>query len=93
MSSMERESEMYTFEDVELPVDSEGFISIGDFATQILGRQSKSIVEFLDPSREVGEAVEGLRTKNVDPGNYQGWIHKDDLPEFVQRVREHYGEK
>jgi hypothetical protein len=33
-----------------------------------------------------GEMGEGLRFRNLDPGNFQGEIHRDDVEEFVRRL-------
>lgn len=76
--------------------DTDGFICVGDFATQELKRQSKSVASLLDgdegqnPEYNFGE---GLRIKGSS-GNYSDMmLHIDDLDEFVRRVRELYGEE
>lgn len=75
-------------------VDKNGFIYVGDFATQELKRQSKSVASFLDgeegaePDINLGN---GIRFTGSS-GNYSDMkIHVDDLEEFIKRVRNYYG--
>ncbi|MBP9782708.1 MAG: hypothetical protein KBC50_03195 [Candidatus Pacebacteria bacterium] len=74
--------------------DKEGFVSIGDFATQELKRQSKSIAAFLDGDEGIQPEInfgEGIRFKGSS-GNYSDMkVHVDDLEEFIKRVRDYYG--
>lgn len=74
-------------------VDKDGFLYIGDFATQELQRQGKNIASLLDgdegsaPEYNFGE---GLKYKGSS-GNYSDMkIHIDDLETFIGRVKEHY---
>ncbi|MCI0542630.1 hypothetical protein L0Y69_02690 [bacterium] len=75
--------------------DAEGYVRVGDFAVQELGKQSKSVAAFLDGDE--GQAPEynlgnGLRFLGSS-GNYSGMkLHVDDIEEFIQRVRKYYGE-
>lgn len=75
-------------------VDKEGFVYVGDFSTQELKRQSKSVASFLDgeegtePDINLGN---GIRFKGSS-GNYSDMkVHVDDLEEFIKRVRNYYG--
>lgn len=72
--------------------DSEGFIFIGDFATQELKRQAKSVAGLADGDGGDCENLgEGLKIKG-DSGNYSNMkIHIDDLDIFVSKVKEHFG--
>ena len=75
--------------------DKEGFIFIGDFATQELKRQSKSVASFLDGEEGLEPEINfgtGLKFKGTS-GNYSDMkIHIDDLEEFIKRVRNYYGD-
>ena len=73
--------------------DKDGFLYVGDFATQELQRQGKSIASLLDgdegtePEYNLGN---GLRYSGSS-GNYSDMkIHIDDLETFIERVKEHY---
>ena len=73
--------------------DENGFISIGDFATQELRRQSKSVAALLDgeegtsPESNLGD---GLRYTGTS-GNYSSMrIHIDDLEAFITRVTTYF---
>lgn len=75
--------------------DQEGFVSVGDFATTELRRQSKNIAAFLDgdegtnPEANLGER---LNFKGSS-GNYSDMkIHINDLDEFIKRIHNYYGE-
>jgi hypothetical protein len=76
-------------------VDKDGFVYVGDFSTQELRRQSKSVAAFLDgeegaePNINLGN---GIRFKGSS-GNYSDMkVHIDDLEEFIERVRNYYGD-
>lgn len=74
-------------------IDSEGYISVGTFANQELGRQAKNIASLLDgeegtsPEYNLGSE---LRFKGSS-GNYADMkIHIDDLEAFIKRAKNHY---
>lgn len=75
--------------------DADGFVSLTDFSTQELGRQTKSIAALLDgeeghqPGYNLGE---GLRYQGKSGDYWDMRVHLDDLDEFVRRVRVHYRE-
>ncbi len=76
-------------------VDKGGFVYVGDFSTQELKRQSKSVASLLDgeegtePDINLGN---GIRFKGSS-GNYSDMkVHVDDLEEFIKRVRNYYGD-
>lgn len=75
--------------------DSDGYLYVGEFATQELRRQAKSIAAFLDGDEGTNVDVnlgEDLRFTGKS-GNYHDMkIHIDDLDEFVGRVKNYYGE-
>jgi hypothetical protein len=73
--------------------DKDGYVWIGDFATQELGRQSKNVGALLDgeegtsPEHNLGD---GLRYKGSS-GNYSDMsIHIDDLATFIERVKNYF---
>ncbi len=73
--------------------DENGFVRVGDFATQELKRQSQSVASLLDgeeglsPEYNLGEGIRYLGAS----GNYSDMkVHIDDLEEFIKRVRNHY---
>lgn len=76
--------------------DEDGFLNISSFVGTELNRQVKNVAGLLDgeegtsdPESNLGR---GLRHKGKS-GNYCDMqIHKDDLDEFVSRVRAHFGE-
>lgn len=74
-------------------IDKEGFVCVGDFSTQELQRQSKSVASFLDgeegtePDINLGK---GIRFKGSS-GNYSDMkVHINDLEEFIKRVKNYY---
>ena len=76
-------------------VDNEGYVSVSAFATTEIKRQTKSVAGLIDgeegsePDYFLGEC---LRYKGSS-GNYSNMkIHVDDLEEFINRVKKHYGE-
>lgn len=75
--------------------DKDGFVTIGDFATQELRRQSKSVAAFLDGDEGTNQDINlgsGIRFKGSS-GNYSDMrVHVDDLEEFIKRVRNYYGD-
>ena len=76
-------------------VDKEGFVYVGDFSTQELKRQSKSVASFLDGEEGMEPNINlglGIRFKGSS-GNYSDMkVHVDDLEEFIKRVRKYYGD-
>lgn len=81
----------FLFEGERLRMDKNGFVSISELVP-VLKRQAKSLVEFLDESEESPSQgiAEGLNIERVVVGNYQGYIHKDSIQKFVDRVRDYY---
>ncbi|GEM_PF-1500358 len=75
-------------------VDADGYVLTSEFAVRELRAQNKSVASLLDG--EEGLAPEynlgvGLRYRG-ESGNYPTMkIHIDDVDEFVQRVKKHYG--
>ena len=79
-------------------IDKEGFVHLGDIARGLLGGQAQYISRFLDgcdPDHSPNLS-DSLRVKDVfrdgkPTGNYHDYkIHKDDVEEFVRRVKEFY---
>ena len=94
MDFLENKAEQLSIRDRYLgKADAQGYVSIGDFATTELHRQSKNIASFLDGDE--GQMPEynfgtGLKYKG-NSGNYSDMkIHIDDLETFINRVKEHY---
>ena len=80
-------------------MDEEGFVKLGDIARGELKRQTQYISRFIDNTDpEYPNLGESLKFKNVfreekGTGNYYDYkIHKDNIEEFVRRVKEYYGE-
>lgn len=75
--------------------DKEGFVYVGDFSAQELGRQSKSIAAFLDGDEGSSPEInlgKDIRFKGGS-GNYSDMkVHIDDLETFITRVRGFYGD-
>jgi len=77
-----------------LKTDKNGYLKIGDFSTQELQRQSKSVAAFLDGDEGTNPDINlGTDLKfQGSSGNYSDMkIHTDDLEEFIKRVRDFYG--
>ena len=76
-------------------VDKDGFVYVGDFSTQELRRQSKSVAAFLDGEEGAEPHINlgnGIRFKGSS-GNYSDMkVYIDDLEEFIKRVRNYYGD-
>lgn len=74
--------------------DENGYVFIGEWATQELNRQSKNIATFFDGEEGTNPEInfgDGIRFKGTS-GNYDIRIHIDDLDEFVRRVKNYYSE-
>lgn len=73
--------------------DTEGFVRVGDFATQELNRQAKNIAAFLDGDEGTNPDInlgEGVRFKGSS-GNYSDVkVHIDDLEKFINRIKAYY---
>lgn len=69
-----------------------GYAMFGDVARKQIGQQSQYASRYIDGTLEGYPALgEGLRFKG-DPKSYHSVrIHRDDIPEFVRRYREHTG--
>ena len=97
MENFERGNEgVKPLKDKYIPkADNDGYLYVGEFATQELRRQAKSIAAFLDGDEGTNVDVnlgEDIRFTG-NSGNYSDMkIHIDDLDEFVRRVRNYYGE-
>lgn len=81
---------IFKIEDQELKVGQNGFVEFGLVAHGLLKQQSQYASRYIDgvigDSPNLGE---GLRFKG-DPRDYHFVkIHKDDIAEFVKRVREY----
>lgn len=72
----------------ELVPDEEGFVKIGDVTHGIMNQQSQYISRYMDgciPSIPV--LVDGLRVDVTSFTHHEYRIHRDDVLEFVARVR------
>jgi len=81
-------------------IDKEGFVKLGDIARGLLGRQTQYISRFIDKTDlEYPNLGDSLRFKNVfkedkGTGSYHDYmIYKDDIEEFIKRVKVFYGDK
>ena len=80
--------------DVHLECTGQDYVKFGDIVAHgHLDGQTQYISRYIDGKIDGWPNLgEGLRFKG-DPGNYHDvTIHKDDVDEFVRRVREHRGE-
>jgi len=88
---MEGEKRKYeNFDERESRLEREGFVMFGDIAMNLLGQQtqyaSRYVNGFLGEYPNLGE---GLRFDG-DPSDYHSLaIHKDDVDEFVRRVKDY----
>jgi len=85
------EEDNFEFDDI----DKEGYVRFGDVSDRFIPRMqvqySSRYLNGLAGSPNLGE---GLRTKNPGVAGYHSVrIHKDDIPEFVRRYREHEEER
>lgn len=67
----------------QIGTDKEGYISIASLMKQVLGHQSKFVIQQLEPKHPV---LYMLQTKgsNADPSHWK--IHAHDSIEFILRV-------
>ncbi|MBP6854943.1 MAG: hypothetical protein KBD26_01780 [Candidatus Pacebacteria bacterium] len=84
-----------------LVYDEEGFVKLADIAYRLLGgRDTEYISRLVDKLDSEYEFLgEDLNFKNVfdkngtGTGSYHDYmLHKDDIEEFVKRVKDYYGE-
>lgn len=75
--------------------DENGYVSVSEFSWNELKRQTKSIASFLDgdeglsPEYDLGQGIEFVGSS----GHYdQMKVHINDLEEFINRVKKHYGQ-
>lgn len=71
----------------ELVPDSEGFVKIGDVTHGLMNQQSQYISEYMDGRSESPLLVNGLRVDATSFSYHEYRIHRDDVHEFVARVR------
>lgn len=71
-----------------LEADAQGFVKIGDVTHGLMNMQSQYITRYMDGSNpSIPVLVDGLRV-NVDSiSHHEYTIHKDDVLEFVARVK------
>lgn len=70
--------------------DSEGFTSLGEVARVRLGEQCQYVARYVAGTDRVPALGEGLRITGT-VADYHGMrIHRDDVDEFVARVRAHW---
>jgi hypothetical protein len=79
----------------EFNADEEGFVRFGDVSNRFIPMmQIQYSSEYLTGRGGSIKLSEGLRIKEPDRGNYHMIrIHKDDIPEFVRRYRDHEAEQ
>lgn len=71
----------------ELVADSEGYVRIGDVTHGLLNQQSQYISEYMDGRSTSPVLVDGLRVDVESFSYHQYRIHRDDVHEFIARVR------
>ena len=84
------QSNIFEFESEKFEVNSEGYINFGDIALSVVNQQSQYASRYVNGAfGEYPNLGEGLRFEG-DPDDYHMLeIHKDDVIEFVERVRKH----
>ena len=71
-----------------LQSDADGFVNIGDVTHGLFHQQPQYISRFMDGSVEGRPVlVDGLRVDVASISYHEYRIHKDDVVEFVARVR------
>lgn len=84
----ERPGEQFEIEGEWFDVDQDGFVNFGDVARGLLHQQSQYASRYIS-GLDRPKLAEGLRTLG-DPDDYHELrIHKDDIQEFVDRVRKY----
>lgn len=82
------EKEQSAFE--SLVADADGFVRIGDVTHGLLHQQSQYISRYMDGSNpSVPVLVDGLRVDVSSVTHHEYTIHRDDVLEFVARVKGH----
>lgn len=72
---------------IEADPDDPDYVRFGDVARQRCGMQCQYCARYLDGSLKAPNLGEGLRWKG-DVTRYHGLVlHRDDVDEFVRRVR------
>lgn len=69
-----------------LPVDSDGMVSLGDVARQVLHQQAQYVSYYLTGIAGYPKLGNGLRIQSDGFNYHSNRIHKDDAAEFVRRV-------
>lgn len=69
-----------------LPVDSDGMMSLGDVARQVLQQQAQYVSYYLTGIAGYPKLGDGLRIQSDGFNYHSNRIHKDDAAEFVRRV-------
>ena len=71
-----------------LVVDGDGFVAIGDVTHGLLHQQPQYITSYMDGRKESNPVlVDGLRVDIESVSYHEYRIHRDDVVEFVARVR------
>lgn len=88
---MEREPKTHEpFEEKESRREREGFVSFNDIARNSLNQQSQYASRYIDGTKEgYPNLGEGLRFDGRADDYHDVCIHKDDVEEFVRRVKEY----
>ncbi len=81
---------VFVFEDHKFEIDENDFVNFGDVALGILNKQSQYASRYVDGRIDDRPNLgKGLRFEG-DPADYHFLkIHKDDIAEFIKRVREY----
>jgi len=92
MKNFEKRTNLINVEGVDLQFDNEGFVMFGDVARNLLNQQSQYASRYADDlDKDYPNLGKNLRIQG-DCGYYHGMkIYKDDIEEFVNRVRKYKG--
>jgi hypothetical protein len=87
---MEGERKHESYEEREARLEREGFVNFGDVARGLLGQQSQYASRYVDGKiDDYPNLGEGLRFDGLAYDYHALAIHKDDVDEFVKRVKEY----
>ena len=67
--------------------NEDGYVKIGDFVHGLLNQQSQYASEYMDGRSASPFLADGLRVDTTSFSYHEYRIHRDDVHEFVARVR------
>lgn len=76
----------------ELEVNEDGMVRLSNITQGVLGEQTQYISYHFDGIR-VPVLTDGLRSNNDSPSYHSYLLHKEDVPEFIARLRAYRRER